>query len=238
MSNTAIVVAIVIPVIFLIRFLWKSYTHPANTLGRQAANMGWIASGRIEDKHGFKNVSYSRDGMEAMVSFKEGIVYLLDGTPSNTFSDFVELERWLAQGQRSDDLTNISLGDAAGNEVQQTLRALDDFGQRHEDFLFFDILKKHVTGIVVGESEKTISSIREEGLTPEQLVYLLSTNAIQRFLPTGGFFTYRGTLNMQGHEMLRLWDIAVDGMEATGLQSAEESAEDKQWIRDQIKNWG
>lgn len=78
-------------------FLWRGYTHPASVLGRQAANMNWVATGRVEGDEGFKDVCYGRDGMEVKVSYARGQVFLLKPPHDEPFNDFIELERWLAQ---------------------------------------------------------------------------------------------------------------------------------------------
>lgn len=87
---------VVIVALWLIRGAWRTYTHPASVLGRQAANMNWVAAGRVEDDKGFKNVKYTRAGVEAVVSFVDHNVILVRPKHTGRFSDFVELERWLA----------------------------------------------------------------------------------------------------------------------------------------------
>ena len=85
-------------VTFLVfRFLWRGYTHPASVLGRQAANMNWVATGRVEGHEGFKDVCYGRDGMEVKVSYASGQVFLLKPPHEEPFKDFIELKRWLEQ---------------------------------------------------------------------------------------------------------------------------------------------
>lgn len=81
---------------FVLRFLWKSYNHPSLVLGRQAANMNWVASGREKDIDGYKNVKVSRDGMEAVISFRNGNVILARPWHPTPFKDFIEIEKWLA----------------------------------------------------------------------------------------------------------------------------------------------
>jgi len=65
-------------------------------LGRQAANMNWFVSGRVDDGNGYKDVCYSRDGMEAKVSYISEKVFLLNPYYKEPFIDFLELERWIA----------------------------------------------------------------------------------------------------------------------------------------------
>ncbi len=44
---------------YVLRHLWKAYTHPAHVLGRQAANMNWVAIGRRKDETGYYDVCVS-----------------------------------------------------------------------------------------------------------------------------------------------------------------------------------
>jgi hypothetical protein len=78
------------------RLLWRAYVHPAHVLGRQAANMNWIASRTIKDSDGMRNTCVARDGMEAMISYKPAMVVLLKPRHPTPFPDFIAVERWLA----------------------------------------------------------------------------------------------------------------------------------------------
>jgi hypothetical protein len=80
--------------LLIIRHSYRVYKEPAAVLGRQAANMNWVAVGQVKDSDGYNNVRFVRDGMEAVVSFQEGNVSLVH--PINeTFNDFEELEQSL-----------------------------------------------------------------------------------------------------------------------------------------------
>ena len=92
---TFIVTFLIAVSILIIRSFWKAYKEPAAILGRQAANMNWVAVGQVKDSDGFSNVRYVRDGMEAVVSFQEGNVSLVRPV-NDTFNDFEELEQSLA----------------------------------------------------------------------------------------------------------------------------------------------
>ena len=81
---------------FIIKHLWKVYINTAAVLGRQAANMNWVVSGRVEDSDGYNNVRYVRDNMEAVVSFQNGNVILTKPNHLEPFKDFIEVERYLA----------------------------------------------------------------------------------------------------------------------------------------------
>ena len=83
---TFIVTFLIAVSILIIRSFWKAYKEPAAILGRQAANMNWVAVGQVKDSDGYNNVRYVRDGMEAVVSFQEGNVSLVHPI-NDTFND-------------------------------------------------------------------------------------------------------------------------------------------------------
>ena len=70
--------------------------HPANKLGRQAAEMGWVAAGVRKVDRG-RNIQYRQGDLLTEVSFSEEKVYLLDGDPELwvSFKDYEEFEKWL-----------------------------------------------------------------------------------------------------------------------------------------------
>ena len=87
---TFIVTFLIAVSLLIIRSFWKAYKEPAAILGRQAANMNWVAVGQVKDSDGYNNVRYVRDGMEAVVSFQEGNVSLVH--PINeTFNELKKL---------------------------------------------------------------------------------------------------------------------------------------------------
>jgi hypothetical protein len=87
---------------FVIRFLWRGYAHPSHVLGRQAANMNWVAVGRVPDGD-FKNLKLSRGEEIAIISFRNKNVELLRLSGKKVFKDFIELERWLVNNPTNMD---------------------------------------------------------------------------------------------------------------------------------------
>ena len=99
----------IVALVIIAHRCWKAYVHPSHVLGRQAANMNWVATGFFDDKSGYKNVRLQRDGNEAYISHKEGKVFLLKPSNYEPFDDFITIERWLtlasdeAECQREND---------------------------------------------------------------------------------------------------------------------------------------
>lgn len=79
-----------------IRWLWRTYTHRSQVLVRQAANMDWVAAGTVKDSAGVHNVRLIRAGQVAVVSFRNENVELVEPHCDHPFTDFIEIERWLA----------------------------------------------------------------------------------------------------------------------------------------------
>ncbi len=80
---------------FAMRFLWRTWTHPANVHVRQAAHLGWVAIGVIT-KDGCRNTKLSRGNLLSVVWYREGNIELLAPPVPRRFKNFEELDRWLA----------------------------------------------------------------------------------------------------------------------------------------------
>lgn len=113
---------------FVVRHLWRSYNHPSHVLGRQAANMNWVAIGTAKDAEGYNDLRLSRAGMEAQISFRNRNVRLINPANSIPFKDFIELERWLAK-----------------SEHQTIAPAIEEDGENDEEILYYRAVQKYVT---------------------------------------------------------------------------------------------
>jgi len=131
---TFIVTFLIAVSILIIRSFWKAYKEPAAILGRQAANMNWVAVGQVKDSDGFSNVRYVRDGMEAVVSFQEGNVSLVRPV-NDTFNDFEEVEQSLANlNEVYEDLYEEAKNDLESWDEDED----EDFDDRLEDETYED----------------------------------------------------------------------------------------------------
>ena len=131
---TFIVTFLIAVSILIIRSFWKAYKEPAAILGRQAANMNWVAVGQVKDADGYNNVRFVRDGMEAVVSFQEGNVSLVHPV-NDTFNDFEELEQSLANlNEVYEDLYEEAKNDLESWDEDED----EDFDDRLEDETYED----------------------------------------------------------------------------------------------------
>ncbi len=127
-------------------------------------------------------------------------------------------------------------GLAGGAEVQECVRALEQLEQESGN-LAFGVVKSGALQLISDE-EKTVHSIRDDGLAPRTLSALLLTNVIQSVLATGQHHIYRGTLSGTGQHLLKLWDFCVAELERAGYQAAADAEKDRVWIREQVKRIG
>ena len=82
-------------IVVILRFLWQGYTHPANVMTRQAANMNWVAMGRTDNPKGGKDVLLGRGGLVSKIDRRTGEVWLVNPSFAESFVDYLALERWL-----------------------------------------------------------------------------------------------------------------------------------------------
>lgn len=100
---------------------WKTYNHPSCVLCRQAVNMGWLHS-RFIKTDGYNNTCLKRDGMESMISFVGGNVYMITPNCATPFKDFVDVEDWIAtlNEPQLNEKTNMT------NEVEREIAQIAD----------------------------------------------------------------------------------------------------------------
>tara|TARA_R110002124_G_scaffold103684_2_gene252940 strand:+ start:488 stop:1384 length:897 start_codon:yes stop_codon:yes gene_type:complete len=94
-----LIILLVIVFVYIAKRGWEAYNHPAHTLGRQAANMDWIACGRRKDSEGYYNVRVKRGECEAEISFVNKNVNLIRPFVAEPFKDFIKVEHWLVKSE-------------------------------------------------------------------------------------------------------------------------------------------
>ena len=150
---TFIVTFLIAVSILIIRSFWKAYKEPAAILGRQAANMNWVAVGQVKDADGFSNVRYVRDGMEAVVSFQEGNVSLVRPV-NDTFNDFEELEQSLANlNEVYEDLYE---------EAKNDLESWDEDADVDDTFSVSDDVSKSTLDLDISYATEVIKEFERE----------------------------------------------------------------------------
>ncbi|MBN1906329.1 MAG: hypothetical protein JW927_14655 [Deltaproteobacteria bacterium] len=215
---------------FILRSFWKTHTHPAHILDRQAINMNWDLCETIKDEQGYRNTCFCRDGIKVMISFSEKNIHLIHPKQNKTFNDFIELERFLTKK----DISNST--NETGNNVSKCLNEMMQIKKEINVLAFVEV--ESAVKELIKDTDKTNYSIDVDGLSPRTLVFLLITNVIQTLLPTGQYHIYRGTLNKQGNALLTLWDKATNELQNLNYYTEKEAQEDKTWIRTKIEAVG
>ncbi|MDN7138602.1 hypothetical protein J6J34_10300 [Pseudidiomarina sp. 1ASP75-14] len=121
-------------------------------------------------------------------------------------------------------------------EVRLTIQEAKSFLDQFAD-LSKSILDTEVTSIAK-DVEKTIYSVRIDGMKPDELALLLITNVIGQHLGCGKYHIYRGVLNMTGQDMLKVWHAAQRTMLERKFVSKSEVEKDNHWIMEQVKGAG
>jgi hypothetical protein len=151
---------------FVLRFLWKSYNHPSHLLGKQAANMNWMATGREKDIDGYKNLKVSRDEMEAVISFRNGNVTLVKPWHPTPFKNFVELERWLATdhsppaNEKEISYYKTIAAYITSMGFDETLLELQGTDKEY----CIASMRMHIAGYLAGQSEKVIGALTVDSI--------------------------------------------------------------------------
>ncbi len=103
-----------------------------------------------------------------------------------------------------------------------------------DDGLCIDIVRRDAL-MLAKDADKTVYSIRINGLKPDQLALTLIFNVLVRNLEGGWYHVYRGTLGMEGCDMLRLWHKTAKEMIKRGYSTEEEYAIDAEGLNREIR---
>src|SRR5262249_30974348 len=235
--------------------VWKTHTHPAQVLVRQAANMNWVAAGVVK-KDGYRNVRLTRGKEEAVIWYKTGKVLLVRPWCPIEFDDFIELERWLAVEEKSSKLED---DDEEVNEEILYYREIEKFIARHGEFEPFGLtlaadrdfgiasLKIRKSGYLAGKTADAVATLTLEAL----LLYDKNRKASLEFLAkhenefqSAISARTRSAPSNDNIETVKVEvdDTAVDGDSSLGTGSAkgevspQDDAEREEWFR--IANQG
>ncbi|WP_292448675.1 hypothetical protein [Methylibium sp.] len=88
------------------------------------------------------------------------------------------------------------------------------------------------------EAERTVVSIRTEGMDPNDLALLLVSNAAGEMIRSGEHHVHRAKLSMLGTDLLRVFTAAVERRRELNYQSADEAADDVRWVQERVAEAG
>jgi len=123
-------------------------------------------------------------------------------------------------------------------EVQEALDIFDEVGCEF-GCKAFQIIRKRIEEEFLGDCNVVISTAKE-GISPSQQVYFAIANIASANVESGNYHIYRGVPNPlgPGPDLLRLFDAAVDKLVETGAVTEKEAKEQKEGIRENIKDVG
>lgn len=125
----------------------------------------------------------------------------------------------------------------APKEIMAAIGVLDEFDYSCNSPAF-RLVREVVESTILEQSEKFISVIKEQGITPRQKIYSIMERVAGDYLESGSidFFVYRGLLNPCGEELLRIYDLIIERMREIDCISDEEARKQKSEIRKCIKH--
>ena len=88
------------------------------------------------------------------------------------------------------------------------------------------------------DRDRTRASIEEEGLSPDGVVYLLTSNVANSLLCNGQHHIYRGVLSMSGQELLTAFTKASEMMVQCGVHTQEDHERDMRSLKKEISEVG
>ena len=125
--------------------------------------------------------------------------------------------------------------------LKEVRAALDIFDEVGCEFgcKAFQIIRKSIKEEILGDYNAVVSAV-EEGISPRQHVYFAIANIAGANVESGNYHIYRGVLNPlgPGPDLLRLFDAAADKLVKTGAITEKEAKEQKEGIRENIKDVG
>ena len=126
----------------------------------------------------------------------------------------------------------------APKEVRLVLGLLDEASHKF-DYPAFKIVRDVVETDVLSNSGE-IAKLIMEGMDPRQILYSAIANVSGDYVSSGQYHIYRGVLNSIGNgpDLLKIFDSSLDEMKNMGVIGEIEVTEQKDGLREQIKQVG
>lgn len=127
----------------------------------------------------------------------------------------------------------------ASKEVKAALGVLDELDYECNSYAF-RLVRKQVELAILEQPEKFVSTIKRQGRTPRQKVYSYLEKIAGDYLESGSrdYYVYRGLLNPNGEQLLRVYNHIIDRMKQIDFISEEEARKQKGDIQERIKEAG
>ena len=124
----------------------------------------------------------------------------------------------------------------ASKEVKDALDFLNELGSEF-DCLAFRILQSKLEDDFLASNKEVVALVKE-GVSPRVQVYNAIANLAGDLVESGEYHVYRGVLNQEGQDLLRLFDTAIDRLAQNGAIDSNYADTQKAGIRKSIKSVG
>lgn len=124
----------------------------------------------------------------------------------------------------------------ASKEVKEALDVLNEIASEF-DYAGLQFLWDKLEGAILAGNKEIVARVKE-GVSPRVLVYNAIVILAGDLVTTGEYHVYRGALGVVGHNLLKLFDKAIEGLAQNGAIAANCADEQKAEIREAIKNVG
>jgi len=126
----------------------------------------------------------------------------------------------------------------ASHEVQDALGVLAEIGSQFDcSSSIFETVKNMLENDFLNDSKEVVDLVKQ-GVSPRVQVYNAMANLVGDMVDSGHYHVYRGVLNIDGKNLLRLFDFAIDGLVATGSIDSVYANKQKAELRKNIQDVG
>lgn len=126
----------------------------------------------------------------------------------------------------------------ASHEVQDALGILTEMGSQFDcSSSIFETVRNILENDFLNDSKEVVDLVKQ-GVSPRVQVYNAIANLAGDMVESGHYHAYRGVLNIDGKNLLRLFDFAIDGLVATGSIDSVYANKQKAELRKNIQDVG
>jgi len=125
----------------------------------------------------------------------------------------------------------------APREVQDALAVLTEMGSQFDCSSIFETVKNILENDFLNDSKEVVDLVKQ-GVSPRVQVCNAIANLVGDMVESGHYHVYRGVLNTDGKNLLRLFDFAIDSLVATGSIDSVYASKQKAELRKNIQDVG
>lgn len=124
------------------------------------------------------------------------------------------------------------------SELKLSVKAVEQIANSNKNLLSSSYVENLAKQVLKDDKEKTIHSIKIDGLSYNALAFLVMSNVIYSELTSGKHHIYRGTLNAMGKSIRQFWPIICAGLVNEGFSSQDHIKLDTTELDEEISSIG